>query len=293
MSAALRIETVVNTQDVLGEGPLWCPREQALYWGDLLKPAIHRFHPATGALQSWTPPVKFGSFSLREGGGLILAARTGVVLYDPGAGTLEPLCRPEADRPNNIPNDGKCDRRGRFWFGSMDKLLQQETGALYRIDPDGSHRRMEERVFLSNGLGFSPDDRTFYHTDTHARSIFAYDFDLDAGTIRNRRVLADTHGQPGEPDGMTVDAEGCLWSAQWMAGRLVRYAPDGRVERVVELPVSRPTSCIFGGPALDVLYVTSATFRLPDAERAQQPAAGGILALHVGVKGLPEPRFAG
>jgi sugar lactone lactonase YvrE len=293
MSAAAHIETLVNTRDVLGEAPLWCPREQSLYWGDLLKPAIHRFHPATGTLQSWTPPVKFGSFSLRAQGGLILAARTGVVFYDPEQGTLEPLCQPEADRPNNIPNDGKCDRQGRFWFGSMDKMLQQETGALYRIDPDGSYRRMEERVFLSNGLGFSPDDRDFYHTDTHHHVIHVYDFDADTGAIRNRRVLVDTHNQPGETDGMTVDAEGFLWSTQFAGSRVVRYTPDGRVDRVIELPVSRPTSCVFGGAALDVLYVTTATFRLPEPERAQQPAAGGILAVHVGVKGLPEPRFGG
>lgn len=284
---------LVNTGDVLGEAPLWCPEEQALYWGDLLKPAVHRFCPGSGELTRWQPPVKFGSFSLRAGGGLIMATREGVAFYDPDTGKLEPVCNPEADRPGNIPNDGKCDRQGRFWFGSMDKMLKAETGALYRIDPDGSPRRMVERVGLSNGLAVSPDDSTFYFTDTQAKCIYGYEFDAASGELGERRVVVDARGLEGGLDGMTVDAEGCLWSAIFDGAKLVRYTPEGRVEREIALPVSRPTSCIFGGPALDVLYVTTATFRLSDADRAKQPLAGSVLAVDAGVAGLPEARFAG
>jgi sugar lactone lactonase YvrE len=284
---------LVQTGDVLGEAPLWCPEEQALYWGDLLKPAIHRFCPGTGELTSWQPPVKFGSFSLRAGGGLIMATREGVAFYDPERGTLEPVCNPEADRPGNIPNDGKCDRQGRFWFGSMDKMLGAETGAVYRIDPDGGHRRMVERVGLSNGLAISPDDRTFYFTDTQAKCIYGYEFDPGSGELGDRRVVVDGRDAGGDLDGMTVDVEGHLWSTIFDGAKLVRYTPEGQVEREIALPVTRPTSCIFGGPALDVLYVTTATFRLSEADRAGQPLAGSVLAVHVGVAGLPETRFAG
>jgi sugar lactone lactonase YvrE len=289
----LHIEPVVDTQDVLGEAPLWCPREQALYWGDLLKPALHRFHPASGALRSWTPPRKFGSFSLREGGGLIMATRGGVALFDCEHNTLEPYCHPEADRPNNIPNDGKCDRQGRFWFGSMDKMLEQDTGGLYRVEGGGRCFRVEPVVGLGNGLAFSPDDRTMYFTDSRAACIYAYDFAAASGEVRNRRVLVSNQGAPGELDGMTVDAAGCLWSAHFDASRVVRYTPDGREQRVIELPVSRPTSVMFGGPALDMLYITTARFRLPAEELARQPWAGSVLAVRVDVPGLPEPRFAG
>ncbi len=293
MRAKPDVALAVQTNDVLGECPVWCPREQALYWGDLFRPALHRFEPASGALQTWLPPEKFGSFALREQGGMILATRSGICFFDPPTGTLERICEPEADRPGNLLNDGKCDRRGRFWVGSMDKRLKERTGALYRVDPDRSWQRMEPWVWLSNGLAFRADDRVLYHTDSTDRCIYAYDFDLERGTIRNRREHASARDLPGVPDGMTIDEEGCLWSAQWGASRVVRYAPDGRVAGTVELPTARPTSCMFGGPRLDVLYVTSGFFRLSEAERAAQPWAGGLLAIDVGVRGLPEPRFAG
>jgi sugar lactone lactonase YvrE len=170
---------------------------------------------------------------------------------------------------------------------------KRRTGGLSRLDPDLSLHAMETGIGTSNSIAWSPDDRTFYYSDTAARVIWAYDFDLDAGTIANRRVLTDMDGQPGGPDGSTVDAEGFLWNAQWGGWRLVRYAPDGRVDRVVPMPVAQPTSCMFGGEDLATLYVTSARTGLSDADLARQPQAGGLFALDVGVRGLPEPRFAG
>ncbi len=286
----VEIACVALPPDVLGEDPVWSVREQALYWIDGFKPAFHRYVPATGALTSWTPPVKPGSFALRAGGGVLLATRGGLGLYDPATGAFELVHNPEADRPNNWLNDGRTDRRGRFWVGSMDKLLQQPSARLYRFDPDHSCHTVAEDIFLTNGVAISPDDRTLYVADSHHKTIFAHDLDIDSGRLGPKRVFAVT---PGLPDGACVDAEGGLWSAQFDVGTVMRFAPDGRLDRTVTLPVSRPTSCTFGGPGLRTLYVTTATFRLSEAERAAQPHAGGLLALEVGVAGVPEPEFGG
>jgi len=284
---------VAQTNDLLGEVPIWCPRERALYWIDAFKPAIHRLVPSNGEVTSWTPPQKLGSFALRHGGGFLLATRVGLALFDPASEAFDIIATPEADRPSNMLNDGRCDRRGRFWVGSLDKMLQQVTGRLYRVDADHSCRPMADDIFLFNGICFSPDDRVLYFADSHRHAIFACDLDIGSGTIGERRLFASTEGRLGVPDGATVDADGFMWSAQFDAGTLVRYAPDGRVDRVVELPVSRVTSCVLGGDSLDVLYVTTATFRLPEERRRREPHAGGVLALDVSVRGLPEPKFGG
>ena len=290
---APEITCCAQTNDVLGEVPVWSSSEKAIYWIDAFKPAIHRLIPTTGEVTSWTPPQKLGSFALRRSGGFLLATRIGIAVFDPGTSAFEVVATPEADRPNNLLNDGRCDRRGRFWVGSMDKMLQRLTGRLYRINPDYSCRVMDDDIFLFNGLCWSPDDRVLYFADSHRHAIFAYDFDIEAGTVRNRRLFASTKERPGVPDGATVDAEGFMWSAQFDSSAIVRYAPDGRVDHVVELPVSRATACVFGGDRLDVLYVTTATFRLPKEKRHRESYAGGLLALDVGVRGVPESPFAG
>jgi L-arabinonolactonase len=284
---------VAQTADVLGEVPVWCAEEAALYWIDAMKPAIHRFVPRSGELASWTPPQKLGSFAVQRKGGLLLASRVGLAFFDPATGAFEVIATPEADRPNNILNDGRCDRRGRFWVGSMDKMLERNTGRLYRLDPDRACRIIDDDIWLFNGICWSPDDRVLYFADSHRRAIFACDFDLDDGAIRGRRLFASTEGKPGVPDGATVDEEGFMWSAQFDSGTLVRYAPNGEVARIVALPVSRVTSCVFGGERLDTLYVTTARFRLSEEKLRREPLAGGLLALDVGVRGLPEPPFGG
>jgi sugar lactone lactonase YvrE len=285
------IACVAHTADVLGEVPIWSAREAALYWIDAFKPALHRLEPATGRVTSWTPPVKLGSFALRAGGGMVLASRAGLGLYDPATGSFELVHNPEADRPNNWLNDGRCDRRGRFWVGSMDRMIQQPSARLYRFDPDRACHVMADGIWLTNTVAFSPDDRALYVGDSHLKTIFRYDFDLAAGTIANRRPFAVI--DHGIPDGSCVDADGFLWNAQFDAGQVVRYAPDGRIDRTIALPVTRPTSCTFGGADLATLFVTTATFRLSEAERAAQPLAGGVLAIDAGVTGLPDALFAG
>jgi len=285
------IVCMANTSDVLGEVPIWSVREQALYWIDAFKPGLHRYDAKTGAVTSRTPPVKLGSFALRAGGGFLLASRSGLGTYDPSSGRFDLIHDPEADRPNNLLNDGRCDRRGRFWVGSMDRMIQQPSARLYRFDPDHSCRVMQDEIYLSNGIAFSPDDRTMYFADSHHKAIYRYDFDLDAGTIANRRVFATV--EHGVPDGACVDTDGCLWSVQFHASRVVRYTPDGTIDRTIELPVTQPTACTFGGADLKTLFVTTAGLRLTDAQRAAQPHAGGLLAIDAGAQGLEEPLFGG
>ena len=238
-------------------------------------------------------PERLCALALREKAGMVIALASGFAFFDPASGAIERLAAPEAHLPSNRMNDGKCDRRGRFWAGTMDDRLTSPTASLYRLDPDLSCHRMEGGIGISNSLSWSPDNTTFYFADSLRKTIFAYDFDIDAGSIRNRRVFADCNDQEGTPDGSTIDAEGFLWNAHWDGWKLVRYAPDGRVDRIVPLPVQKPTSCMFGGPDLSTLYVTSAIWDLGAEALKGQPHAGGVFALDVGVRGLPEPRFAG
>jgi L-arabinonolactonase len=288
----VEIACVAQTQDVLGEVPRWHPSERALYWIDAFKPAIHRLHPASGALESWTPPEKLGSFAPRAGGGLLIAGRGGLAHYDPESATLDRIVDPEAGGAVNILNDGRCDRRGRFWVGSMSKTMQRASGRLYRLER-GHLDTVDDGIWVANGVCWSPDDRRMYLADSHVKTIFVYDFDLAAGMIGPRRVFATMQDRRGVPDGSSVDAEGCIWNAVFDGGCVVRYAPDGCIRSTVQLPVSRPTACTFGGADLATLYVTTARFRLAPDKLAAEAHAGGLLALDVGVKGLPEPLYCG
>jgi L-arabinonolactonase len=284
---------VVDCRNILGEVPVWDAAEQALYWVDIEGCRLQRLIPATGARQDWHLPERVCAVALRDSGGLLLALASGFAFFDRDTMALTRLAAPEAHLPHNRMNEGKCDSRGRFWAGTMDDRLAAHSGALYRLDPDLSCHCMESEIGISNSIAWSPDDRVFYFADSLRRTIFAYDFDIESGRIGNRRVLTDCAGQPGAPDGSAVDAEGFLWNAQWDGWRLVRYAPDGRVDRILPLPVQKPTSCMFGGPDLTTLYVTSAIWDLSLDALAGQPYAGGLFALDVGVRGLPSARFAG
>jgi sugar lactone lactonase YvrE len=198
---------------------------------------------------------------------------------------------PEAHLPENRFNDGRCDRAGRFWAGTMCDARRDPTGSLYRFDADLACTKLRNAIIIPNGLAFSPDNRTMYFADTNRHTIWAYDYDLASGAATNERVFADT-GE-GRPDGSCVDADGGLWNAQYGGWRLVRYAPTGKVDRVVQVPVANPTCCAFGGEDLGTLYVTTATQRLSLDDLAKQPLAGSLLALRPGAKGLAEGRFAG
>ncbi len=279
--------------NILGEVPVWDVEEQALYWVDIEGRRVQRWHQPSGTFTDWKFGERIGSFALRKQGGLVCAFESGFAFFNPADGTIEWIAKPDAADPGNRFNDGKCDRHGRFWAGTMDDGLKRHSGSLFRLDPDLLVHRMETGIGISNALCWSPGDDTFYFADTLDKTIYAYDYTAATGEVANKRVFANTSGDPGAPDGSTIDAEGYMWNAQWDGWRLTRYAPDGSVDRVVRLPVQKPTSCMFGGPDLGTLFVTSAIWDLKGEALAAQPMAGSLLALDVGVCGLPETRFGG
>lgn len=286
----VEIACVAHTMDVLGEVPRWHPAERVLYWIDAFRPAVHRLDPADRKLESFTPPEKLGSFAPCSGGGLLIAGRGGLARYDPASGRLDRIADPENGAAVNILNDGRCDRNGRFWVGSMSKTMEHPSGRLYRLER-GRIETVDDGIWVANGVCWSPDDRLMYFADSHVKTLFVYDFNLAAGEIGPRRIFATMDGRPGVPDGSSVDAEGFIWNVVFDGGCVVRYAPDGRIDRTVPLPVSRPTACAFGGADLATLYVTTARFRLAPDKLAAETHAGGLLALDVGVKGLPESLY--
>ncbi len=288
-----QVEHLVTAQCELGEGPLWHPVEQVLYWVDILKGRLHRYDPRSDAHSLVELGLITSAMGVRAKGGFVMATKKGFALWDPEAEKFTFIGDPDADQSAEARfNDGKTDRQGRFWAG---KMSEQPTNSLFRLDPDGSIQRMESGIKTSNGLGWSPDNRTFYYTDTPKLVIYAYDFDPDSGELSNRRVFAEVPKGSGEgfPDGLAVDAQGYVWSARWGGWKLVRYAPDGSLERTIPMPIELPTSCAFGGPDLSELYITSAWTAVKPENRTKQPWAGDVFRLKTDVQGLPEPFFAG
>ena len=287
------VRCVLPGSDFLGEGPYWLAATKQLLWVDILAPAVLLGDPVTGERQSIALPELIGAIVPRAQGGFIAATENGFKTVDLGSGALMPLANPEADRPGNRFNDGKCDRQGRFWAGTLAINTEPGAGALWRLDPDGSVRQMDKGFHVSNGLGWSPDERLFYFTDSGKRTIYVYDFDPVDGTISNRREFVKLAEGVGTPDGLAVDAEGCVWSVHWDGWCITRYDPDGAVERVINLPVPRPTSCVFGGPDMSTLLVTSARIRLSAQQLAEAPMSGSVFAIDTGIKGLRSHSFAG
>ena len=277
-----------------GESPIWSVREQALYWTDNLGGVIHRFAPESGSDETFPLGQNVMGIGLRERGGLVLVFAKQLAFYEPG-GELELLMAVEDDQPLNRFNDAKVDRRGRLWAGTMDNVdWDAPSGSLYRIDPSLELNRQRGAVVCANGLGWSPDGGTFYFGESFRYAIFAYAFDPDAGALSARRVFATVDQKSGSfPDGLTVDTEGGVWSVQNGAGRVVRYDTDGEVTHEVEVPVPQPTSCIFGGTDMDVLYVTSSRQKMTPEQLTRYPLSGSVFAVRPGVSGVPEPLFAG
>ena len=290
----MRIERLGESCDELGEGPLWDVEEQRLYWIDSHGGAIHRADARGEDHRTWALPEHIGSMCLREGGGAVVSLRNGFHFFDFESGVLTPIADPEHDIRRTRMNDGKVDRQGRFLAGSMDYEEREPLAGLYRLDPDRTVTQLETGIIVSNGPCWSPDGGTFYFADSWARRIWAYKYDTATGSLLSRRVFADFEGHlRGYPDGATVDAEGYVWSAEVYGGRLVRFAPDGTIDRLLGMPVDSITSMSFGGADLDILYVTSMArpFR---GQRRQEREAGGLFAVHgLGMRGLPEPRFRG
>jgi sugar lactone lactonase YvrE len=280
-----------ETTNILGECPTWSPGEGALYWIDVRRPALHRFDTGTKETRVWEMPETIGSMALsRSGRRLLLALKSSLSFFDPDSGEFELVAAPLA--PELRFNDGRCDRQGRFWVGSINDRTRAAVGALYRVDGTQGCVRIEDGVRVPNSLCWSPDGTTMYFGDSDLHTVFAYPYDPDSGSIGARRPFATTSA-PAVPDGATVDTEGFLWLTEYGGWRIVRYAPDGRLDREIELPFQNPTSCAFGGAQLDTLFVTTASQRLSAEELTRQPLAGALIAMDVGVRGLPEPAYAG
>jgi sugar lactone lactonase YvrE len=288
------ITCILDARAELGESPVWAAEEQALYWVDIYAPALHRLDPATGATHTWRMPQSIGCFGLRQRGGAVVALRDGFYLFDFDSGALTPLAKPETDQRGTRFNDGKVSPDGRFWAGTMDEeALSRPLGALYRLDPDGSCHKMVDNLIVSNGLAWGPDGKTMFHSDSKGQRIFAYDYDTSTGTIANGRVIARPSEEIGRPDGGAADMAGYYWSAGISAGVLNRWAPDGRLDRQIELPCAAPTMPCFGGPDMKTIFITSLRHNLSAGKLAAKPQSGGIFAMRVDVPGVPVARFKG
>lgn len=287
------VEQVLAVNNNLGECPLWNSKEKALYWVDINGKTINRFWPSNGKHDIFDVGIPVGAFAFRNAGGFVMATSEGFAYWDSETNKLDFIADPEAGKEEARFNDGKVDRSGRFWAGTMTPLKDEATNALYRLDPNGVVNTMETGVSLANGIGWSPDNETMYFVDSLKQVIYAYDFNLETGTISNRRGFIKVPEEDGIPDGLTVDNEGFVWCAMWGSWKVIRYTPLGKKDREIRMPVIFPTCCAFGGENLDVLYITSAHYTLTEEQRKEHPNAGNLFRLQTDVKGIPEPMFMG
>ncbi|HWE47195.1 MAG TPA: SMP-30/gluconolactonase/LRE family protein [Caulobacteraceae bacterium] len=287
------IAVAASRKNVLGEGPVWDCVAGRVYWVDIRSRLIEWLNPATGDSGLWTLDCRPSALAPRVAGGLLVATDKGLALFDTDKGALEPAHNPEPHLPMNRSNDGHTDAQGRFWLGTMNDAESADTGAVYRLDPDWTCTRMIENLCIPNTLVTSPDGRTLYVAASKSAVIWAYDLDPETGALGSRRLFADTKADKCSPDGSAMDAEGCLWNCQWGGWRIVRYRPDGSVDRIVKMPVEQPSSCAFGGPDLATLYVTSARDGLSELALDSQPLAGCLFSFDPGVNGFPQTPFGG
>lgn len=272
---------------ILGEGPVWAPAENAVYFVDIKKPALHRYSLADGARKSWDMPEPIGwAIPRANKPGFIAGFKSGFATMTLDPVEIEFFAHPEKHLPGNRRNDAKVDSKGRIWAGSMDDAIVETTGALYRIDTDLSWRGMDEGYKICNGPTFCRAGKTLYHTDTAIDTIYAYTLSED-GEISNKRVFIEFEPDWGSPDGMTTDAEDHIWVAHWGGSRVSRFTPQGKLDRFIPLPASQITSCVFAGDKLDRMFVTSA------AGGVDEELAGALFEVDPGVRGAPSYAFGG
>jgi len=298
VSESIEIECVVDIAAKTGEGAFWDVLRQRLWWVDIPEGLVYGFDPSTGSNRRHEIGEPVGCLAPSIKGDLILATRSGFWRFDPESGEKTALHDPEAHLPANRFNDGATDPEGRLWAGSMkdDGGPPAPVGAFYRLDADLTSAKWLDGIFTTNGLAFSPDGDRIYLADSNrsVQTIWVADYDLESGEPGERRVFFDARAVAGRPDGGTVDADGCYWMAGVGGWQLVRLTPGGEIDRIVELPVERPSKPMFGGADLDVLFVTSIGTGLSPGSEAKQPNAGGLFAITgLGAQGLPQARFAG
>jgi sugar lactone lactonase YvrE len=287
MNEGRELRVAAPTRDRLGESVMWHVEEQTLYWIDLLNPTVRRMKGGSGAPESWiiTNTGVLGSLTFASGGRLMLAIDEGLVLFDPRTGGKQHFCDPNEQRGEMLYNDSKIDRDGRLWLGNCDKPEKEPRAVLYCIERDGTYRLADAGFLVANGPAFSPDGSTLYFSDTVGKRLLAYAIDRTTGRLGERRLFA-TIENAGMPDGVTTDAAGRLWVAHYGGARVSRYAPDGKIDKVIPLPVPNVTSLCLGGPKLTTLYITTA-----ENPAAPDPLDGALFAIEVDGPGLPEPIF--
>ena len=300
-SADTKVRCVVDCRNGLGEGCIWDDARKVVWWVEMLRPALHQFDPKTGSHRAWPSAELLTSVAVRANGTLLVSRKSGLSEFNPSNGKFTHLAGFPIQETENRPNDSGVDKHGRLWLGTVHDTMtpgretlpfKESAGTLYRIDPDLRMVSMESRIGISNGIQWSPDDKVLYFVDSLPAIIYAYDYDLDAGTISNRRVFANPVGL-GLPDGAAMDADGYLWNARWDGGCVIRFAPNGAIDRIARVPAERVTSCAFGGDELDTLYITTARCDLSARSLAEQPLQGGLFAVATGVKGLRRNPFRG
>jgi sugar lactone lactonase YvrE len=281
-------ELFINAKATLGEGPVWDAKSQTLYWIDVLEKRIYAGPKLFLQLEDFV-----GCLAPRKDGGLVIAQRFGFWTFDPASNRLTTYASPKGEPSNNRFNDGKCDPRGRFVAGTMDHNEQEASGSLYSLSTEGRLKKLLKEIRISNGLAWSPDGKILYFIDTPSREVKAFDYDLDTGQIANPRVIIRFEKTFGWPDGMTSDTDGNLWIAMWGGARVSQWKPDGTLLAQFGVAATNVTSCVFGGPKMNELYVTTARVGMDAAALKKYPHAGGVFRMEANVTGMPSHEFGG
>ena len=289
-----KVHCVNRERAQLAESPVWDIDKQHLYWIDIQGYTFNCFDPSTAENKSVKTSERISAFAIREQGGFVAATENGFQLYNQEKNILFPITNPEENKANNRFNDGRCDRAGRFWAGTMVEYGDTLPDAsLYCLDQTFVCKKKYSNIILSNGLAWSPDNQTMYLADTRQPVVWAFDFDLDSGNVSNQRVFIEFGPKDGVPDGATVDTDGCYWLAKPRASQICRYTTSGKLDTVITLPVTKPTMCAFGGRTLNTLYITTNSYGFSPDELARQPLAGFLFAVDVSAQGIPEAKFQG
>ena len=289
----MQAELILDCGNLHGEGVLWNPADSRLWWTDIHGKTLWSYDPVTKTAQTYPSPSRICCFAPRRDGTFVAAFDDGFGFFDPRTGKREDIAPFEPDLPQTRLNDGRTDRQGRFIAGGMDEKDLAPLSSVWRLDPDLKLTRLFNSVRCANSTCFSPDGRTMYFADSPECEIVAFDYDPESGTVGRKRSVAALPKDRGVPDGSCVDAEGFIWNAVWEGYRVDRFAPDGRLDRSIETPIMKPTCVAFGGPDLDILFITTSRLGSSEETLKREPHSGGLYAVRPGLKGLVDPPFAG